>query len=320
MPALKLRRGGLGGRLVGQQHLQHLALLGRVEFVLVLVVGGFELIVADLDPGGDVVEPQHRHLEAAPLGRLEGIGVRAIVLVELRIGRLRDGAGGGRRHCGDVGDAALGAQAIERVDQRLRRADPGDQRRGELRLQQILARQGFELLLAHVVGEQDLFVEVAVEGARLVAEGGIGQDRVAHRLVADLEVHAVDLELDQVLAHELLHRQIDDAELLGLLRVDRAAEQAPEALDLALHGLRHLVHGDGAAADARDRGIGRGVVAEDVADAPQAERDDEQTEQDLDDETRGSRSDRLQHAENSRRTARDDRSRIPRQQRAKRRR
>ena len=78
LAALKLRRGGLGGCLVGQQHLQHLALLGRVEFVLVLVVGGFELIVADRDPGGDVVEPQHRHLEAAPLGRLEGIGMRAI--------------------------------------------------------------------------------------------------------------------------------------------------------------------------------------------------------------------------------------------------
>ena len=107
----------------------------------------------------------------------------------------------------------------------------------------------------------------------------------------------------QILAHELLHRLIDDAELLGLLRVERAAEQTAQPLDVALHRLRHLVHGDGARADARDRGVGPGVVAEDVADAPEAERGDEETEQDLDDEAGGPGSDRLQCRESRGRRA-----------------
>ena len=66
-----------------------------------------------------------------------------------------------------------------------------------------------------------------------VVEGRIGDDRVAHRLVADRETEAVDLELDEIVADEALQRLVDDAELLRLLRVDRAAEQAAQPVELA---------------------------------------------------------------------------------------
>ncbi len=127
-----------------------------------------------------------------------------------------------------------------------------------------------------------MLVEQRVEGALVVLEGAVGADEIVERVVADREAEMADLEIDQLAIDEPLQGAVDDAELLQLLAVERGAVQRlPPALGVLAHRLAQLLHTDLAVADGGGDG-GGAAVAEDVADAPDAEGDDEQAEQDLD--------------------------------------
>ncbi len=151
----------LGRRLVAEQHLLDMTLLGHVEFVLAALIFLRELVVRHLDAGGHVVEQQRRHRDGAPFRCFERVLVRVIVLADLAFARGGDGAGGAGRQQHEVGDAMLVARAIERVHQFLGRRHAAGQRVDELRPQDVGTHLRLELRLGQVVGGEDLGVDVA---------------------------------------------------------------------------------------------------------------------------------------------------------------
>jgi hypothetical protein len=146
-----------------------------------------------------------------------------------------------------------------------------------------------------VLRGDELQIERRVELALCVLKPFVGADHVVDRLVAHGQAEMAHLEIGKLAVDEPLQRGVDDAELLQLLIVERGAVQrlAP-ALGILLHRLIERADVYLAVAHRGHDRLGP-AVAEDVADAPDAEGDDQHAEQDLDEDGRGSGADRLQH-------------------------
>ncbi len=299
MPEIERGLGRQGLRLVGKQHLPQFALLGRLKIAAARLILRLELIGRHGDRRGDVIETQHRQGEAAPLFGAESIQMGVVKRGELRVGRRRRRRDGTRRQGHDVGDAALGARAVEGVDQWGGRSDPVGDRTGELAADHVVAQRILELRLGELIGGQKLRVLVAVEAARRPLEIGIEKDRVTHRLVADRKPEPVGFEIDEIAADDLLQGVVNQSELFCLLGVDVVAKRRVQLRDLFLHGLIDLIGPDLDVADLGDIGIDS-PIAEDVADSPQPEGRGQKGEQHLDDEAIGFGADGLQHGADDR--------------------
>ncbi len=199
------------------------------------------------------------------------------------------------RDGGDLGDAALGAHMVELVHKLLRRRDAGDERLVELVAHHVAAQQRLILPIREVLIGENRLIDAAVEDALLIAEGRVRENGLTHCLVADGKAEMADLEIDEVAVDEPLQRGVDDAELLELLGAQLgAAEHAADPLGVLADLAIELLRVDLAIADPCDGRVDA-AIAEDVADAPDPEGDDQQTEQDLDDDRAGLGADDLQH-------------------------
>ena len=100
--------------------------------------------------------------------------------------------------------------------------------------------------------------------------------------VADVEPQRLRPLVDDGLGDHLGEQLPIEAERAGLIGQDRAAELAAELLQAVLVELAELLDADFGAADLGDRGLAE--AAEDVADAPDAEADGDQAEDDAHDD------------------------------------
>ncbi len=225
----------------------------------------------------------------------EKILVLGVEILQLRLARLGNVGNIGAGDKEGVGDALLVARAEERIDQGGRGDGATGNRARQVAAGDVAAEQSDITILGELVGGEDVGEEVAVEGAGAVVEGRVGDDRVAHHPVVDEKTQAALLEIQQIGGDDAIEYRVDEADLLGLLDGEIAAEHTVHAIDLAAYRGLQLVGLDLDVADAGDRRLGGAALTEDVADAPNAEADDQQGEEDLEDEGAGFRPDGLQH-------------------------
>src|SRR5262245_34516606 len=136
--------------------------------------------------------------------------------------------------------------------------------------------------------------ESAIEVAVWRPEFGVVRHRIADDIVRRLEPQPGCLLIEQTAVDQRLEDIVDDPELFCLLNIDRGAKPRAEPLELAAHGRLQFFGVDALVADRGDRRIGR-AVAEDVADPPDPEDHDQETEQTLDDDGPGPRANSLEH-------------------------
>ena len=172
---------GLGFLHVREDDLRDLALLGRAELVLAQLEQFFRVLVGDLRPLADVFRRDRDKGDLAIFGRAE----LGLVLVEIggeRLGRGRiDGAGLRRAKPQIVDRALLVLEMVQRLQQRLRRLEPGRDRAGELTPQRDPALVGEIARLGEAVLADDGLEARGIEAAAEALEIGIGIDH-AHGL------------------------------------------------------------------------------------------------------------------------------------------
>src|SRR5579863_8391327 len=284
----------VGGRLIRRDHLFDVPLLRHLELRLALLVLALEVGVRHIDAFRHVVDAHDRHGEAAKFRRAEEIAMLIVELLQVGIAGLADVRDEriGEEH--GLGDALLGAAAIERVDQRLRRGGPGGNRLREIAAHDVGAQSRLVLRLRNVALCEDRSIALWIELAVRTEEGRVLHDLRAHRLVARCELQALHLEADKVGIDQLVELLVDHAQLFRLLEVEAAAEHLAELVDAVLHGPIELVRTDLEVTHARDADVGRGAQ-EHVIDTPAAKADDQQPEQDFDDQRIGFGANGLQH-------------------------
>ena len=132
--------------------------------------------------------------------------------------------------------------------------------------------------LVHALALQEVLIDLAVEGAELVAEARLADDDAAQVVVGDGEAGFGGELLAQRIADQRLEDEIGQAELHGLLEADRPARLL-QLLELLVEAFSHLAGMDLDVGDFGRHGIARGV-AENVAHAPESEGHDEDDEHD----------------------------------------
>ena len=282
----QLRLGRLGRRLILQDHLQHMALLGLHELVLALVIGVLQRRILDLHIGGDILGRERQRGEAAIFGCGERLGMLVVIGLQRGVVGHRNILHGTGRQEHPVGDALFVAHAIERIGQGLRRhhRTAGDAGEVDARL---LGAQQRDIALLGIAGLGQCHAELAgIELTGLVLERRLLLDQQAHFLVADQQMQPLGFLVQDRLGHQTIDGLVDHAEGFRLLDIKIAAELLAQAFDLLTHGLLHDVAGDFVAADGRNRRVLRGIPQE-IANAPDAEAQDKKHEQDLDDESPG---------------------------------
>ena len=276
----QLRVGLLRRRLVGERQLHHTTLLGDVELLLVLLVGGLRLLLGDGQPRLDVGTRQQERVDLAQLGRHELALALLVVLLELglvRLGDLDELVVVGRE---ELDHARLVAIAMQQVDQILGRRDPGQQRVGQLLAHLVLAPRGHVAGLADTVLAQNEAEVFARELAGRVLERGIAADHVGDGLVGDRQPQLARVRIDRRRGDQTRQGALLDAQHLGLLRRQTAASQAArDRRHLLLVGLAVLIDGNLGVADARQRAPA--IVAKDIGHAPQRKGDDQEAKQGL---------------------------------------
>jgi len=282
----QLRLGCVGGRLILEDHLQHMALFGLHELVLALVIGILQRRIVDFHVGRDVLGRQRQRGETAIFRCGEDLRMLVVIGLQRRVVGRRDILHRTRRQKHPVGDALFIAHAIERFGQRLGCDDRAAGDAGEIDARLLGAQQG-DIGLLGIAGLGECYPELAgIELTRGVLECRLLLDQQAHFLVADQQMQALGLLVEHRLGHQPVNGLIDDTEGLGLLDVEIAAELLAQPIDLFAHGLLHDVAGDLVAADGRHgRVLRRG--AQEIANAPDAEAQDKKHEQDLYDESPG---------------------------------
>ena len=239
--------------------------------------------------GQDVVDGQQDVGEGAVFGDLE----LGLVGLEIGVELLGRGLGhvddDGVGHVERLGDALLAFHLEDVVAQRLGREPVGTHHAEQLVGGDLAAHVGDVLRLADARLLQAVAVEQGIERAAGALEGRIARDGGAHLGVAHDQAELLDGIVEHGALDDLLqgaHMQAVAQRLLGLRPL---AGLALDVLELAVELVAHLVDGDRGAADPA---IDRDVRAADmgdfgaasahpqhVADAPQAEADDQHAEE-----------------------------------------
>ena len=281
-------------RLRGEQ-LLHGAPLGCAKLVDAALVRRLDLLVADLDLVEQVFGLQGDEGQRPVLGCGE---LRLMGFVELReLVRRRLGHVGDRvdRHRDVMPAPLLVAIAIDGVHQLRRRLDRSGDAAGE-RLAHDLLPQACQIgALAQAAGAQQLLEAAAVELAGGLERRVLGDQR-AQGVVRHDQPHLLRLQVDQTLPDQVLQRLLHHAELDRPLPVELGAQLALQIGHGTIERLRQLVRGDLGVADGGDRRILPAAI-EDVADAPDRERDHEQKQQDLDDPGAGVSAQGIEHGD-----------------------
>ena len=181
-----------------------------------------------------------------------------------------------------VHGALLVAEPVERVERSLGHGHFAAHRADQLLAQQVAALLGQEALL----GEADLTDQVfelgAVELTVDAAETLIFQDAARHLLLGDTELERAGTLVEHGFRDHLREHLAIDAGEPCLLRRHRAAHLAAELLQPVLVGLAEGVDSDLGVANLGDGRLAE--AAENVADAPDAEADRDQAEQNAHDD------------------------------------
>ena len=196
-----------------------------------------------------------------------------------RLGRGRIDRAGLRGVELDVFDRALLVlEAGQRIDQHLRRLEPGRDGAGDLAPQPDAPLLG-EIALFGVAELPDRGLEACrVERAAQSLEIGIAVDQ-PHGLVVGLaEPHAPRFLVERGFRDGLLQHLAIEPEGAGLLRRQRTAELAAELLQLVGVDLAELLGRNLGAADLGQRRLAESL--EDVGDAPDCETDDQNAHHD----------------------------------------
>ena len=264
-----------------REQLRHGAALGRAKLLHAALVRRLDLLVADLDLTQQVFGLQGDEGQRPVLG----CGVLCLVgLVELRQllvarrGYVGDGFG---RHPDVVPAPLFVAMAIDGVDQLGRRLDRSGDAAGQRLAHHLLPQACQVRLLAQPAGAQQLVEAAAVELAGRLEHRVLGDQR-AQGVIRHDQPQLLRLQTDQTLPDQVLQRLLHHPELDRPLAVELGAQLALQIGHGTIERLRELVRGDLGVADGGDRGILTAAI-EDVADAPDRERDHEQEQQDLDD-------------------------------------
>ena len=124
---------------------------------------------------------------------------------------------------------------------------------------------------------EELFIAALVEAAGRVAERHVVADRVAHQGIADHDALAPRGFLEQKAGHDAVGDAVVKAHLASLLGVDGAAHHGRQAAQFALGLDAELLHTHLAVAHPYNERIA--MAAEDVADAPYREGQNQHSEQ-----------------------------------------
>ncbi len=223
--------------------------------------------------------------------RYSGARNCVFVLVEigLQIGVARRADGGNRRLVDDEeGDLALLVlQTIERGDERLRNAQPGGERLGDLAAHELLLHIADEFVAVHAGIRQTNREKLAVEAAVRILEG---------RVLGDLRRDAVVGYAEPVTACGVVKRGVHENRGEHLLRIDLLAAALGGSLRVG-KDVGEFLHRYLLAADARKRAR---AVALESADAPDGEAQDEQRHQELGDPALGTLTQLVEHEKASR--------------------
>ncbi len=166
------------------------------------------------------------------------------------------------------------------IDKRGLRLDAGSQRLGQL-LAQDVAVAGLDVLpFALVAVLPDQLVELVLgELPGRPCERRIAADDVGDDVLGNREPEFARVDVDGGKADEAGKRACLDAEELGLLGCEAAAEAARDGLHFVLVGLAEFLRRDLGLADSGQRTLAG--ATHDVADAPDGEGDDQKRQQEL---------------------------------------
>ena len=273
--------GAFGVVFRDDHHLLQPTALRLVELVLPLLEGLTHLFLGHRDLLG-----QFRHLEQnggerPVFRRREKPGA---FLVELGKGGLVGFRGLRHLLVGDdhhLGYPLLLAVAVERLDQGLGRRGAGGDALRKLPTHQVAADEFRELVLAIAVVLDDLLEKGPVERLGNALERGIALDFLPYQLVADDDSHFRGTDVEQGLLDETPQDHVDNAQGTRLFGGQSRAQ--PDA-QVSEFPLVFVVESLGRDVDVADGGHvrGSGAAAENVADAPGGETEDQEPEQDLD--------------------------------------
>jgi hypothetical protein len=274
-----LRR--LGVRPVRERDLLHGAALGRaVARSLRSLVEAPGILLGDAVRFGGRGRVERQESQGAVFRRAESRAAVREEAVQFGLGRRGDLAQrrGGQEEVG--GGPALRSVAVDRLAHGERNRDAARKRLGELLTRQGAPLLADELRFAESVGAHEIGEQRAVEGSVSAAEAGVALDRLRDDRVRDAEAHLARLLVERRLRDQARQHARLETKGAGLLGRDGTPGSADELLVLVLVGRPVGVGRDVRLADGRD--FGPRAAAEDVADAPDRERDDEKAEQDED--------------------------------------
>ena len=194
---------------------------------------------------------------------------------------------GDRHH---IGDTLFPAIAVEGVDQPVRGDAARRDRAGELTTGEVAAQQRHISLLGQSRLEKELFKQTPVEPPGLVVKRWGGKNYRAHEIVADGDAGARRAQVEQGAAHHPREDLIDEAQLAGQFAVDLATELPYLTLEVAAEIDRGNPHVADFGHDNR-----AAAAAENVADAPDGETQNQEAKKDPDEPRLGLLANRLQH-------------------------
>ena len=176
----------------------------------------------------------------------------------------------------------------------MRRRDPQGHRLNQVAARDVAAHHRHELVFAQMVLGEHRVEQGAIEAAVGRPEARVVGDGAADHVVRNVEPQPGRLLIEQTAVDQLFEDLVDDPELFGLLEIDRAAKPRAQPLERRPQGRLQFLGMDALVADGGDHGIGR-AVAENVADTPDPEGQDQETEEKFDDEGSRPGADRLEH-------------------------
>ena len=287
---LGLLRLFLGGR----QDLLYVAPFGDLQLILTLIVLFLQLRFRDLDVLDDIRGVEADKRKAPIFGGAEQVRMLVVERLQLLLARLSDIGDPGGRQRDDVGGALLVAVAVEQIDDRLRRCRPGRHGVQQVVARDVAAQQRDILIFGQIVGGEHRVEQAAVETPVGSLEAGVRGYDVADQIIRNVELQPRRLLVDQAAVDQLRKRLVDEAELLGLLQIDRTAESSAQLFERPAQSRLQFLRADAVVPDRGDHRVAT-AIAEYVADPPDAEGQDQEREQNFDDVGSRSRADRLQH-------------------------
>ena len=214
----------LGSGAVGERDLLDMPALGRRESVLLSLVKGLHLLVADGDLLAHLGIGQQDERDLPELGRNEAALVLLVVRLELFLVGGLDLAGnlGIERHVRD--GARLALVAVKRLDEIVGRHIAAGERLGELLAHFLRTALGEIAPLGEIVLTQDLGEGVAVELTADAVEHGIIADGIGNRRVRQIEAELLGVRINGSRTDEARDDALVDAELARLIDREAATE------------------------------------------------------------------------------------------------